>query len=93
MEAETPSVLLLQACYTYYLSKNVKFKIRNPVILFNLILQGRDKISDLRDLKDPKELCEKLFYSMYDGVKIKSNEERAILTFNAINLVEWVTNI
>ena len=93
MEAETPSVVLLQACYAYYLSKNIKFKIRNPVILFNLILQGRDKISDLRDLKDPRELCEKLYYSSYEGVKIKSNEERAILSLNAINLVEWVTNI
>ena len=93
MGDETPTVLLLQACYAYYLSKNIKFKIRNPVILFNLILQGRDKISDLRDLKDPKELCEKLYYGRYEGVKIMSNEERTILTLNAINLVEWVTNI
>ena len=90
MEAETPGVLLLQACYAYYLSKKIKFKIKNPVILFNLILQGKDKISDLRDLKDPEVVCEKIRFGN-EGVKIISNRERSTLTFNAINLAEWVT--
>ena len=93
MVAEESLAILLQACYTYYyLSKKLKFKIRNPIVLFNLILQNKDKITDIKEFKNPDELCRKILESS-GRIEVSTYEERLMLTSNAINLVEWVLHL